>query len=69
MNKTFIIDHYKKLFLAIFLVYITSVSSQVGINTSTPDASSVLDLSSTSKGLLAPTMTTTQRLAIVNNNN
>lgn len=40
-------------------------TSQVGINTVTPDASSILDLSSTTKGLLAPRMTTAQRIAIV----
>lgn len=36
----------------------------VGIGTSTPDTSATLDVSSTSKGLLIPRMTTTQRLAI-----
>ena len=34
-----------------------------------PDPSSVLDISSTSKGLLIPRMTSTQRLAIVNPSN
>ncbi|MCX6352156.1 MAG: hypothetical protein NTX03_09875 [Bacteroidetes bacterium] len=36
----------------------------MGIGTNTPNASSILDLSSTSKGLLAPRMSSTQRLAI-----
>ncbi|MBK9104240.1 MAG: tail fiber domain-containing protein [Saprospiraceae bacterium] len=36
----------------------------VGIGTSTPDTSAALHLSSTSKGLLIPRMTTAQRLAI-----
>ena len=36
----------------------------MGINTTTPDASSVLDLNSTNRGFLAPRMTTAQRLAI-----
>ncbi|WP_026754651.1 hypothetical protein [Sediminibacter sp. Hel_I_10] len=38
--------------------------SQVGIGTATPEESSALDISSTSKGLLAPRMTTIQRVAI-----
>ncbi|GAB4157491.1 MAG: hypothetical protein Tsb0033_09370 [Winogradskyella sp.] len=38
--------------------------AQVGIGTLTPDASSMLDVSSTSKGMLTPRMTTAQRLAI-----
>jgi hypothetical protein len=36
----------------------------VGIGTSSPNASAVLDVSSTSKGILLPTMTQTQRNAI-----
>lgn len=39
--------------------------SQVGIGTVTPDASSLLDLNSTSKGFLTPRMTTAEKLAIV----
>ena len=38
--------------------------SQVGIGTVTPDASSMLDISSTEKGMLAPRMTTAERVAI-----
>ncbi|AZQ44870.1 hypothetical protein [Nonlabens ponticola] len=38
--------------------------SQVGINTTNPDASAILDISSDSQGLLAPRMTETQREAI-----
>jgi hypothetical protein len=38
----------------------------LGVGTVTPDASSLLDVSSTSKGLLPPRMTVTQRNAIVN---
>src|SRR6188768_2194190 len=39
--------------------------SQVGIGTKNPDSTSVLDLSSTTKGLLIPRMTTAQRNAII----
>ena len=49
----------------LFLVIITAnVSAQVGIGTITPHASSVLDVSSTTQGMLTPRMTTLQRTAI-----
>lgn len=53
------------LFLATFLlaVWITSYG-QVGIGTATPANSSMLDVSSITKGLLAPRMTLAQRNAI-----
>lgn len=38
--------------------------SQVGIGTTTPDASALLDMNSTTRGMLAPRMTATQRNAI-----
>ena len=41
------------------------MSAQVGIGTTNPDASSILDLTSSSQGLLAPRMTTVQRDAII----
>lgn len=40
------------------------LNAQVGINTTTPAASSVLDVTSTTQGMLTPRMTTTQKLAI-----
>lgn len=43
-----------------------TVFAQVGIGTTTPNASSVLDLTSTSKAFLPPRMTTAQRNAIAN---
>ncbi|MAN58804.1 MAG: hypothetical protein CMC08_03080 [Flavobacteriaceae bacterium] len=43
---------------------VTFSSAQVGIGTVNPNASSVLDIQSTTKGLLAPRMTTAQRNAI-----
>jgi len=54
----------KSLSLLVFICFSLNINAQVGIGTLTPDASSMLDLSSTDKGLLAPRMTTTQRLAI-----
>ncbi|WP_299107445.1 hypothetical protein [uncultured Winogradskyella sp.] len=54
--------HFK---LLVFSLLVTGLSyAQVGIGTESPDASSLLDLSSTSQGLLAPRMTTLERTAI-----
>ena len=46
------------------LIFSSSVFSQVGIGTTTPHASAVLDLTTTTKGFLPPRMTATQRAAI-----
>ncbi|WP_452229747.1 hypothetical protein [Lacinutrix sp. MEBiC02404] len=51
--------------IAIFTSCNYSAFAQVGVGTLTPDASAMLDLTSTSKGMLAPRMTSTQRIAIV----
>lgn len=52
--------------LVLSLLFSTQYTiAQVGINTTTPDVSSVLDVSATTKGMLAPRMTTVQRLAIL----
>lgn len=51
-------------FLSYFLTLTTS--AQVGINTTNPDPSAILDVSSEVGGFLAPRMTTLQREAIVN---
>ena len=40
------------------------LASSIGINTNTPDSSTVADIVSTTKGILIPRMTTTQRDAI-----
>ena len=50
-------------FLAVVLLTATTYA-QVGVGTTTPDASSALDITSTTKGLLIPRMTETQRDAI-----
>jgi len=41
-------------------------AAQVGIGTTTPDASSILDVESTDKGVLIPRLSTAQRNAITN---
>jgi hypothetical protein len=51
--------------ITIFMfLFVTSIFSQVGIGTSTPDNSAMLEVASNSKGFLLPRMTSTQRIAI-----
>lgn len=50
--------------IAIFASCNYSAFSQVGVGTLTPDASAMLDLTSVNKGMLAPRMTSVQRIAI-----
>ena len=53
--------------IAVFLLLLASniIIAQVGIGTVTPNVSSLLDITSTTKGVLTPRMTTAQRNAIV----
>jgi uncharacterized protein (TIGR02145 family) len=56
----------KKLIYLLFISFIVNFSSaQVGIGTTNPNASSILDVNSTTAGFLPPRMTTTQRDAIL----
>ena len=50
--------------LILVLLFSTSLTAQVGIGTTSPDASSALEVASTDKGFLMPRMTTIQREAI-----
>ncbi len=50
--------------LVFIMTLTTSVQAQVGIGTSSPDASAALDVSATDKGFLMPRVTTIQRDAI-----
>ena len=55
-----------KLILKYFLIQFVLLSSisiyaQVGIGTTTPDVSSILDVSSSTKGFLMPRLTTIER--------
>ncbi len=53
------------IFLLTFFSFAASVNAQsIGINTSTPDTSAILDIESTTQGFLPPRMTTAQRDAI-----
>ena len=55
----------KQFFTFLAAVVLTATTyAQVGIGTTTPDASSALDITSTTKGLLIPRMTNVQRDAI-----
>ncbi len=46
------------------LTGVVAWAQNIGIGTATPNASAQLDVSSTSKGMLVPRMTTAQRTAI-----
>ena len=57
----------KQFFTLLAAVLLTaSTYAQVGVGTTTPDASSALDITSTTKGFLIPRMTNVQRQAISN---
>ena len=57
---------FQKLFTIVVLMFSVLAHSQIGIGTVTPDSSSILDISSTTKGLLLPRMTTLQQTDLVN---
>jgi hypothetical protein len=50
--------------LFFFIISTANVFSQVGIGTITPNSSAMLDVTSTTQGMLTPRMTTAQRIAI-----
>jgi len=55
----------KILFLIAFtILFLGEAKAQIGIGTNTPDASAILDITASAKGLIVPRMTTTQRGAI-----
>lgn len=64
ITKT-ILQSCKPFLLLFFLLSTLIGNAQIGIGTVTPVASSILDITSTTKGMLAPRMTTAQRNAIV----
>jgi hypothetical protein len=64
ITKT-ILQSYKPFLLLFFLLFTVIGNAQIGIGTVTPNATSILDITSTTKGMLAPRMTTAQRTAIV----
>ena len=54
----------KKITLLSFILFSALSYAQVGINTNTPDASSALDIESTTGGILIPRLTESQRDAV-----
>lgn len=54
----------RSVFIAAWVMTCLYSRAQVGIGTTTPNTSAILDVSSTSKGFLPPRMTSTQRTAI-----
>jgi hypothetical protein len=54
----------KRSLFYIFLTFVQSVVSQVGIGTNTPDNTSMLEVQSNSKGFLLPRMSSAQRMSI-----
>ena len=65
MGKNYFSKKVLQVIILFFLIGTANVSAQVGIGTTTPNASSVLDITSTTQGMLTPRMTTAQRAAIV----
>ena len=56
----------KQIFTLLAAVLLTATTqAQVGVGTTTPDASAALDITSTTKGLLIPRMTNSERNFIV----
>ena len=55
----------KRIWCFLLMTQSLLLTAQVGINTSTPDPSAILDLSSTNQGFLPPRMTGAERDAIV----
>lgn len=56
----------RKYFTFIIALIYLNTFSQVGINTTTPHSSAILDVESNEKGMLIPRMTVSERIAIVN---
>lgn len=59
-------NHYKIVFTLLLLSFSATSTAQLGIGNASPEISSVLDISSTNKGLLVPRINTLERNLIVN---
>ncbi len=64
MRKNYFSKKVLQACVLFFMIITANVFAQVGIGTIAPHASSVLDVSSTTQGMLTPRMTTAQRLII-----
>ena len=56
--------YFKLTFFFIFLGIRSIIAQNVGIGTNTPHASAILDITSTTKGLLAPRLTNEQMITM-----
>jgi hypothetical protein len=65
MKKNYSAKKVLQACLLFFMIMTTNMFAQVGIGTTTPNASSILDLTSSTQGMLTPRMSTVQRMAIV----
>ncbi len=64
MNST--LQMKRTAFAAVLLLFFgLNVNAQVGVGTSNPDNSAMLDVTSTNKGFLAPRLSSLQRTAII----
>ena len=54
----------KHILIALMLLFTSTIFAQVGVGTTTPEASAMLEVKSTSKGFLPPRMTYAERQAI-----
>lgn len=59
------VKKWNSVLILVFLL-VCQVNAQVGIGTNNPQASSILELNSTTQGLLMPRMTNIQRQNIAN---
>jgi len=64
MSTKSTLQNHKTLLMLFFFLITLIGNAQIGIGTTTPDATSMVDITSTTKGMLAPRMTTIQRNAI-----
>ena len=64
MEKNYFLKKALQVCVLFFVTITSTVSAQIGIGTITPHASSILDVSSKTQGMLTPRMTTLQRMAI-----
>jgi len=64
MLKKYTLQNHKASLLLFFFLVSFLGNAQIGIGTITPNASAVLDITSTTQGMLSPRMTTAQRIAI-----
>lgn len=63
----FKIPKIKEIAFVLFLLFISTINyAQVGIGTTNPDGSSILDIEATDKGILIPRLTTAEINAILN---